>query len=225
MYSSWVPFLLNKPDLGCTLLLLLLSATAMAFGEEVARVGVMVRSEARGKGFPRCVVMEGYVSLFWRRILCSTLVLEATAVVDKERWWSREMDIAFRVGAYPRRPSRRSYGTHNGSRLPVSSISPSNLLAEWQPFCLLLPWKPKGRHFTFWLVSMASFSGMCGCGRRSYGSPIVPTGLVPDDSEVATKWKLRTHLRSSFSVWGYSCKFQGPIYNFIFILGPVVNCH
>lgn len=99
-----------------------------------------------------------------------------------------------------------------------------NLLAEGQPYFFLPAWMRKWMQFSVRSVSTASFSGKLGCWKRSFRSPVIPSGLVPGDGKVTAERQPRTRSRYPFSVQGLSCKSQGPVCNFLFYLGPDVNC-
>lgn len=135
------------------------------------------------------------------------------------------MEFVDGVGAQYRWRSRQSYNARGGGRMPVFTATPSILLEEGRPFFYLPAWVPKGRHVSFCSETMASSSGELGCWRRSGGDRDDPSDFVPGVFEIESVWELYwTRLRFSFSIWGPLSKNQGLAYNFLFSLGPVVNC-
>lgn len=117
------------------------------------------------------------------------------------------MEAADGCGVLHRWISRRSYSAHAGGRQSASTASLSIFLAERRTFLFLPAMVPKGRQYNFAPVPMPSFSAVRHWLKWSYGGPIVPSGVVPGDSEIAIEKKLvwtRSHFM--FFVWGPLCK-------------------
>ncbi|KAI4996049.1 hypothetical protein ZWY2020_041147 [Hordeum vulgare] len=142
-------------------------------------------------------------------------------VADKMKR-TREMEAADEVGVIHRWLSCQGYGVR---RLPTFSTPASTLLAERRPLLFLLALMPKGRLCSSDPVFMVLFSLAPRCRNRSNGGPVITSGVVPGDGEIATvKELVWTRLRFLFSVGGPLCKSQGLSYVLGFLVGPVVKC-
>lgn len=160
-------FLQNKPDLELLPFLLVVCAAALAAGVPVAGTKERTGSE---------VSLVPVLQIGPLRSLCVGGHHGGGDVV--ERWW-RSSEGRFAASSSSSTLSDRRWrllmllafpGHGVGGGWPTSSLSPVNLLVEWQPNIFLPATKPKGRQYCVRMVAkvsgLGSFAAPSGHGPR-----------------------------------------------------------
>lgn len=184
---------------------------------EVILIVVAVGCSLLLVGFmPESSVISSMCPVLWRRHLSFLSDLEATVVVvEIELRRGNEMDLAEGVRAH--QLQRSIWWSYGSCREPVFPGELRLLRAEGRPFLFLWALKPFRRQV------LRSFGGH-GVQQRPWRF-CRPKWSVPGDGKARSERKQQwTRLLFHLSVRGPPRKSQGLVCNFMFLLGPFVNC-